>query len=475
VSKTLSDINNKIGHGTVRVVRADEMASLVRAKGPGRAAQEVDVVTTGTFGAMCSSGVWLNFGHSEPPIKMSRVWLNDVEAYTGVAAVDAYIGATQPSRSRGIAYGGAHVIEDLLRGKPVVLRAVAYGTDCYPRKRIVTTLKLADLNSAIMSNPRNGYQRYNAAANSGPRTLRTYMGKLLPRFGNVTFSGAGALSPLSNDPGYRTIGIGTRIFLGGAPGFVTGPGTQHSPQSGFGTLMVQGDLKRMSPEFVRAATFPGYGSTLYVGIGIPIPVLDAGVARAAGVGDGDIFTSVIDYGVPSRTRPALRTVSYAELKSGAIELAGRDVRTSPLSSFAAARRIAEALKRWIERGEFLLTAPSENLPTQAAVKPLERRPSQPGGPGRTPSPAFSSKGRVAWDAATCIECGECLSICPRGVFRRTRAWAIKADASACAGCRLCADACPVGAIRPPNSKKPPRFLGPVRNIVDDRAERLRQS
>jgi len=453
MSKTLSAINDKIVRGAARVVRADEMATLVRAKGPERAAEEVDVVTTGTFGAMCSSGVWLNFGHSEPPIKMSRVWLNDVEAYTGVAAVDAYIGATQPSQSRGIAYGGAHVIEDLLRGKPVVLRAVAYGTDCYPRKKIVTTITLADLNSAVMSNPRNGYQRYNAATNSGPRALRTYMGKLLPRFGNVTFSGAGTLSPLSNDPGYRAIGIGTRIFLGGAPGFVTGPGTQHSPQSGFGTIMVQGDLKRMSPEFVRAATFPGYGSTLYLGIGIPIPILDAESARAAGVGDEDIFTSVMDYGVPSRTRPALREASYAELKSGAIELAGREVRTSPLSSYAAARRIADALKKWIERGEFLLTAPSESLPTQAAVKPLERRPSQPGGRGPKPSPAFSSNGRVAWDAGTCIECGECLSICPRGVFRRTRAWAIRADASACAGCRLCVDVCPVGAIRPPGRSK----------------------
>jgi len=161
----------------------------------------------------------------------------------------------------------------------------------------------------------------------------------------------------------------------------------------------------------------------------------------------------MDYGVPSRTRPALREASYAELKSGAIELAGREVRTSPLSSYAAARRIADALKTWIERGEFLLTAPSENLPTQATVKPLERRPSQPDGPGPKPSPASSSNGRVAWDAGTCIECGECLSICPRSVFSRTRDWAIRADTSACAGCRLCVDVCPVGAIRPPGRSK----------------------
>lgn len=450
MSKTISQINAKIARGTVRVLRADEMTAIVRDLGPERAAAEVDVVTTGTFGAMCSSGVWLNFGHTEPPIKMGRVWLNDVEAYAGVAAVDAYLGATQPSRSRGIAYGGAHVIEDLLRGRPVTLRAVACGTDCYPRKRIVTTLTLGDLNAAVMSNPRNGYQRYMAAVNSGPRTLQTYMGKLLPRFGNVSFSGAGALSPLSNDPSYRSIGVGTRIFLGGAVGYVTGPGTQHSPQAGFGTLMVQGDLKRMSADFVRAAAFPGYGPTLYVGIGVAIPILDAAAARTAGVGDEDIFTGIADYGVPSRERPVLRRVNYAELKSGAVAIAGREVRTAPLSSFAAARRVADTLKRWIERGEFLLTAPVERLPSRATVRPLDRRPIRPEDAGSVPSLQPSPDGRVAWDGTRCIECGACLSLCPNGVFRRNRSWKIRAVPSLCVGCRLCAGACPVGAIRPPD-------------------------
>jgi uncharacterized protein (DUF39 family) len=73
MSKTVSDINEKIKEGTVKIVRADEMTKIVQELGPERAAQEVDVVTTGTFGAMCSSGVWMNFGHSEPPIKMTKV------------------------------------------------------------------------------------------------------------------------------------------------------------------------------------------------------------------------------------------------------------------------------------------------------------------------------------------------------------------------------------------------------------------
>ena len=72
------------------MVTAEEVIDLVKEKGEKRVAEEVDVVTTATFGPMCSSGALLNFGHSDPPIKMQKVWLNDVLAYAGVAAVDAY-------------------------------------------------------------------------------------------------------------------------------------------------------------------------------------------------------------------------------------------------------------------------------------------------------------------------------------------------------------------------------------------------
>lgn len=463
MSKTIAEINGKIKAGTAKVVRADEMTRIVRDLGPARAAEQVDVVTTGTFGAMCSSGVWLNFGHSDPPIKIARLRLNDVEAYSGVAAVDAYLGAAQRSRGHGIDYGGAHVIEELLQGKSILLRAVAYGTDCYPRKKIIGRFTLADLNSALLSNPRNAYQRYAAATNSTERTLYTYMGKLLPRCGNVTFSGAGELSPLANDPRLATIGIGSRIFLGGAQGFVTSAGTQHNPQNDFATLMVQGDLKKMSAEFIRAASFPGYGSTLYVGIGVPIPVLDERIAADTGTADADIATEVLDYGVASRDRPVLRTTNYAELKSGKIVIDGRETPTAPLSSFSTARKIAERLRQWIERGEFELSTPVEPLSRTATVGPMNLKPavwegdrssglSPKNGPvsACTVIPASET---VAWNEAKCVQCGLCLSLCPSGVFRRDEEWRIRANVAECRPCGRCADACPTRAITPPRGEK----------------------
>ncbi len=375
--KSLSEINERIRDGSARVVTAEEMPDIVDELGPAGAVREVDVVTTGTFGAMCSSGVFLNLGHSDPPIKIGRALLNKVEAYGGIAAVDLFLGATQPSEDRGIEYGGAHVMEDLVCGKQIEVDAFGVGTDCYPQMELETSLRLDDFNQATMVNPRNAYQRYNAATNSSDRTVHTYMGTLLPRLGNIHYSGAGVLSPISNDPNFDYIGVGTRIFLAGAQGYVMGSGTQHNPQNGFSTLMVTGDMKRMSSRFLRAATFHKYGSSLYLGIGIPIPILNERLARSTAVRDKDLIVPIVDYGIPRRDRPSLKMVSYEDLKSGMIELSGKEVATSSLSSFFMAREVAGTLKQQVEKGEFLLTCPVEPLSRLGSSRPMKQTKESP--------------------------------------------------------------------------------------------------
>ena len=375
--KSLSEINERIRDGSACVVTAEEMPDLVDELGLAGAVREVDVVTTGTFGAMCSSGVFLNLGHSDPPIKIAKAWLNKVEAYGGVAAVDLFLGATQPSEDKGIEYGGAHVMEDLVAGKQIEVEAQGAGTDCYPQMELETTLRLEDLNQAIMVNPRNAYQRYNAATNSSDRTLHTYMGTLLPRFGNIHYSGAGVLSPISNDPNFNYIGMGTRIFLAGAKGYVIGPGTQHNPQNNFSTLMVTGDLKKMSSKYLRAATFHNYGPSLYLGIGIPIPVLNEKIAKSTSVRDRDITVTLTDYGIPRRDRPSLKIVTYEDLKSGMIDLNGKEVTTSSLSSFLMAREVARELKTQVENGEFLLSQTVEPITSLGSVRPMKQTKESP--------------------------------------------------------------------------------------------------
>jgi len=375
--KTIAEINEKIKKGKAVVVTAEELVELCRKNDVKKIAKEIDVVTTGTFGPMCSSGVFLNFGHSKPRIKFGggKVYLNGVPAYAGLAAVDVYLGATalpdNDPRNRQypgeFKYGGGHVIEELVSGKEVKLEGISYATDCYPRKQISTWIKLSDINEAILFNPRNCYQNYNVAVNLSKKTIYTYMGILKPQLGNANYCSAGQLSPLLKDPYLKTIGFGTKIFLGGGIGYVAWWGTQYNPQvkrtengvpvGGGATLALIGDLKQMRPEFLKGASLTGYGTSLIVGIGIPIPILNEEICRWAAIGDEEIYAPIVDYSndYPNCTGKVLGEVNYAQLKSGKIEIMGKEVPTGSLSSYRKAKEIANILKEWILKGEFLLS------------------------------------------------------------------------------------------------------------------------
>lgn len=381
MSKSYEEINKKIRSGKAVVYTAEEVIDLVREKGAERAAEEVDVVTTGTFGAMCSSGAFMNFGHASPPIRMTDIRLNDVQVDGGLAAVDTYIGATSlPPGAKG-GYGGAHVIEDFIAGKRIHLNAWGPGTDCYVRKSIDTYITLDDVNDAFLFNPRNCYQNYGVATNCSDRIIYTYMGKLLPRMKNASYSSAGQLSPLLNDPHMETIGMGTRIFMGGGEGYVSWPGTQYKtnveevngvPVAGARTLALIGDMKQMDAKYVRGLDIKGYGISLAIGIGIPIPILNAGIMERCAISDEEIFADMVDYSEPV-DRPALARFSYAQLRSGKVEYRGKTVRTSSMSSYSGARDVANKLKDWIEHGEFLINRPCMQFPSDVKLKKLQER------------------------------------------------------------------------------------------------------
>lgn len=399
MARTIAEINEKIKKGQAVVVNAEEIIDLVAKKGLEKVAREVDVVTTGTFGPMCSSSAYFNLGHTKPRIKLGggKVYLNDVPAYTGVAAVDIILGATampdDDPRNRvhpgAFNYGGGHVIEALVAGKDVRLSATAYGTDCYPRKKLESWIKLKDLNEAVLFNMRNAYQNYNVAVNLSDKTIYTYLGVLKPNMGNANYCSAGQLSPLLNDPLYKTIGIGTRIFLGGGVGYVAWQGTQHSPAAlrgdngvpkrGAGTLAVIGDLKGMSPRWLVGTSMLGYGPTMTIGIGVPIPVLNEEILRYTAVKDEEIYAAVVDYSdAYSQRKPDIvGEVTYAQLKSGIVVLQNKKVPTASLSSYPRALEIANTLKDWIAKGKFLLTemvAPLPGVESGLSAKPFNERP-----------------------------------------------------------------------------------------------------
>jgi uncharacterized protein (DUF39 family) len=391
--RTLAEINDKIRRQRAVVWTVEELKARVTEVGVTQATQEVDVITTGTFEPMESSGAIINLGHTDPPIKIRKCWLDGVPAYAGFGAVDLYLGATQQVDYTGISdipdgeesreRGGGHVIEDLIAGKSVQLRAIGQVTDCYPRGSFDTTIARETINQFYLFNPRNLYQNFIVGVNGGDRPLFTYLGPLQPRLSNAVYSNPGAISPLLNDPDLKIVGIGSQIFLGGGLGYIAWEGTQHfplqkrlpnrTPVGPAATLALIGDAKQMNPKWVRGCYFKNYGPSLMLGVGVPLPVLNEDVVNNCAVQDRDIVAPIVDFSIPRRVRPTFGLVSYAQLKTGRITVDGKSVRVAPLASAFLSRQVAVELKQWIERGEFTLTEPVASIPMNRSFLPQDWR------------------------------------------------------------------------------------------------------
>ncbi len=394
--RTIPEINEKILQQQAVVWTVEELKTRVAQSSIEQVFEEVDVICTGTFEPMESSGAMLNLGHTDPPIKIRQCWLDGIPAYAGFGAVDLYLGATAmvdygatgevgdgdnrqgtltPER------GGGHVIEDLIAGKSVSLRAIGQVTDCYPRASFETTITRKTINQFYLYNPRNLYQNFIVGVNGGDRPLYTYLGPLQPRLGNAVYSNPGAIAPLINDPDLQVIGVGTRIFLGGGIGYIAWEGTQHfplqkrlpnrTPIGPAATLALIGDAKEMSSQWVRGCYFYNYGPSIMLGVGIPLPVVSPEVIKHCAVDDQEIVAPVVDFAIPRRVRPTFGLVSYAQLKSGQITIDGKSVRVAPLASIPRSRQVTQELKQWIEAGKFTLTEPVASLPNDRAFIPQD--------------------------------------------------------------------------------------------------------
>ena len=392
--RTIAQINDKINRKKAVVLTVEELKAKVAEVGVTKAAKQVDVVTTGTFEQMESSGAIINLGHTDPPIKIRRCWLDGVLAYSGFGAVDLYLGASSTAEplegeigSSGetaskILKGGGNVIEDLIAGKPVQVRAQGQVTDCYPRSSFETTITRDTINQFYLFNPRNLYQNFIVGVNGGESPLYTYLGVLQPRLGNAVYSNPGAISPLLNDPYLKLVGIGTRIFLGGGIGYVTWEGTQHNPMQKrlpndtpvgpAATLALIGDAKQMDARWVRGCYFKNYGPSIMLGVGVPLPVLNEEVVSHCAIQDKDIVAPIVDFSIPRRVRPTFGLVSYTQLKSGRITVDGKTVRVAPLASIFLSRQVAIELKQWIELGKFTLTEPVAPISMDRSFLPQDR-------------------------------------------------------------------------------------------------------
>jgi len=374
--KTIEDINSKIKKGEAIVLTASEVKQLAATKSAKEIAQKVDVVTTATFSPMCSTGAFLNLGHSTPRTKMQKVLMDGVPAYGGIAAVDIFLGAAENSTINPHK-GGAHVICKLIKGEKVTVEASGQPTDCYPGEYVKGEITLNDINQAYFFNPRNCYQNYNAAINSSDRELKTYMGILRPNYGNIAYAGAGELSPLLNDPDLRTIGLSTPVFFCGGTGYVAWEGTQFNknqvrdkqtniPVGPAATLAIIADMRQVNSNFIKPVVVPGYGISIAISIGVAIPILDEDMAARVSVRNQNINTNLIDYA----TGEKVATINYRDLIDGKVKVNGKTIRTTTMSRNRVAQEITVILKDWIKANRFTLNNPIKTLPIHGVLKPF---------------------------------------------------------------------------------------------------------
>jgi len=96
---------------------------------------------------------------------------------------------------------------------------------------------------------RNAFKNYVAFVNPRNAPLQTIFSALeFPPNSPAHWSGCGQLNPIKNDPKLETIGIGTRILMNGAEGFVIAQAlAAWHPGEPSGTA----DMHQMSPSIWR--------------------------------------------------------------------------------------------------------------------------------------------------------------------------------------------------------------------------------
>jgi putative methanogenesis marker 16 metalloprotein len=373
--RTIDQINRLLKQGKATVMTAAELSRALRA-GTTVGFKDVHVVTAATCGLMSGTYAVLSFPVCPPSrfTRAAKVHLNGVEAYPGpcpnerIGLIDAVVFATRSSRSLP-GYGGGHLLQDLCAGKQVI---VEVQTD--EGHHLQTAVRLSQMPHAVLHGSRHAFRNYVGFVNPSPRPVPTIFCSipLPPRLTGATACGCGELNPIEKDPGLRTIGVGTRVLVNGAVGYVSGAGTRASAQRP--NLSIAADLHAMKPTYMG-------GFKTSMGIepiqtwAVPIPILDNAALAAASVLDEHIGLPITDVA----GRQVLAMATYADLWP----------RGRPWPAFDAAACLKNACS----------SCPPEQLcPMGAFARP-------PGG----------------IDRRRCFHCGLCAAACPAAAFSATAA------------------------------------------------------
>ena len=307
--KTFSEIQKKIDQGEVVILTAQEICDQVR-NGKIINLDTIDVVTTATSALMSGTYAVLSFKVAEPDtfVKAQKVWINKVPAQVGpcpnerIGILDLIVLGTEPSTDDP-AYGGGDLFKDLVSGKQV---QVEIETTDGQHLSSATTLK--EIPHAMLHASRNAFKNYLAFVNPGKTAVSTifHSDMMKGNYEEMTFCGCGELNPLKNDPELKTIGIGTKVLINGAQGFVTGAGTRSSADNP--NLTGFADMHEMNPDLMGGFK-TGHGPDIITTWAVPIPVLDEKMLTHILKLDEEIPLKVVDV----RNRKPIFEITYGDV------------------------------------------------------------------------------------------------------------------------------------------------------------------
>jgi putative methanogenesis marker 16 metalloprotein len=373
-SKEFSEILERIERGEAVVLTAEEVSRLVEDEDRS-SLDEVDVVTTATRAVMSGTYALLTFPVAGPGsfLRAKNVWLNGISAQVGpcpnekLGVLDMVIFGTAHSRDRPD-YGGGHLFRDLVEGKTI---QVEVQTD--EGGLLQAEVGLEDMPQARMFGSRHAFKNYSAFVNPGDQPVRTifHARGFEPHCQGATFSGCGQINPLKNDPLLETIGIGTRILLNGAEGYVLGTGTRSSRDrpnlSGFA------DMHHMTAEYMGGFV-TGLGPECICSLAVPVPVISSTILEEIARRDREIALPVNDI----NTRTVIGQANYGDVWGEDVDL---EVEFDPEWCRGCRRCLVE------------MACPMR------AVR-------------------YDQEARVATrDGSLCFHCGLCVTECPNSAFR----------------------------------------------------------
>lgn len=364
--KTIEEINEKIARNEATVLTAAELKSMVR-DGQKVTVDDVDVVTTGTFGVMSGTMavMMVPVAAKNSFEKADAIWLNGVPAQPGpcpnerLGVVDLVINGTSHADDR---YGGGHLFRDLVKGKEIDIFVEAHGRTYENR------VTLDEIDFARIITTRLAFKNYHAIINPTATTISSIFSVtgLTGPFTETTVSGCGEINPLQNDPSHRIIGVGTRVLLNGAPGYIMGKGTRASPDKP--NISAFADMKGMDPHMMGGMK-TSHGPECLTSLAVPIPILDEEILTGLKILDHDVPLPVSD--VNGRT--AHSKVNYGHI--------------------------------W-------------NNNTDKAIRvDKDRCLKHPDCPAMRTCPTEAISDRFIINRDLCINCGTCTLQCPGGVFR----------------------------------------------------------